>query len=306
MKKILLLTFLLTSCSTIEVTKLTDKEFPKTSEDKVVRSFHNKDDFIYTPLCRMYLSRGIFYKLFTLKFSTKSHYKDLEIEARNCGGNGILAPDETRWSNGDISIGGTAVLITSQGKKIKDKDISKLSLAIQTSNIDVMKSILQDVSKKREKRSPRDSAVIDALLYAHSRYGTACEKNMLGLLQKYEAVIPEFSHIIMTYNTQQSDQNIIFCGDALYKSFSKIKDKKKFVIKLNNYFVEYYNKLSNITKKELPTVIRKLSSYKKLLKISLKEAQKSCEKSKVNNLCMLKIQLKTNLKLINKQLANLK
>lgn len=301
MKKVIpfALSLLLTACSSTKVKQLGEKKYQPLAENAPVTVYDKViPDLGYEKVCDIKLEANT---SFTLNNRIQDYYPQLKEEARKCGANGVILDLGYQFGK-KIDINATGIRVTSEAKKIDKKVYKNLSLATQSSNIKVLKKLLSGVNKKRALRAPSDTAVLDGLYYIYARKGLACQNKMVKFFKSYESVIPKFGYLSM-YGDGLSDQNIIFCKDALETSYSEVTKKEEFTLKLNNHFSSFIKYISPRDKQ----LSQKLGKFRRMFKVVNQDIKRACQKSETSELCILKTNYQQNsqaLQILMKRFGN--
>ena len=188
---------------------------------------------------------------------------------------------------------------------LKHEDTKKISLAIQTNNVDALKAIFGKMDSDLNKRSDSDQGLVDQAIVMAAGYGLKCNKELISYLYTEKGVI--------TYHTMRHDSlsfgnegpkryKIPLCGNYLVKDTKNYikrkapyyydsqeeyerKVRENYIENSYKYLVEFINSTS-FGLKDNKIVSQGLKGYKEVVTLAAEYGKHECRQNAASKGCI--------------------
>ena len=256
-------------------------DLPPLAKDAPVEMFWSIPNIKFDRVCTI---EANWYNSLGSSFTQKEDFENMfKAEARKCGANGAIFGFMHGYTQGSIMATATGIRIKGQAAKLTDKNqIKAFFLAIQSKDLEKVKELIENVPKSQAERAPTDDDMINTGLYIATLDGMNCDTRIVNLLEdEYGGRVTKFKAIEFHSSTKPSS-NAPLCKDVIARSLSKMRDKSKAVIEINNYYVALLNQNYDKSRD------KKAARYAKLLSAAATTIAEACKVSSTDPVCAMK------------------
>lgn len=252
-------------------------DLPPLAEDAPVEVFWSVPNLRYTEVCTIEAQGN---NSLAWMYDEKEDFADMfQSEARKCGANGVIFSFLSGTKGGAVTAYATGVRIESRKAELTSQELVKAySLAIQSGDLDKVRTILAPIAKDPAERAPSDDNLVNIGLYIAATRGLDCLPEMVTLFEnEYGAHIEKFGAVLIG-----EESAVPLCRDVVARSFPKMADKVEAIRKINNLYVGLLNTSFDSRRAE------KAARYEKLLQRAAFAIVDACAASATDPVCSMK------------------